>query len=182
MQRKRHNKIELCVRSTVLRLFHVGHVVQSRRSTLSHAWHEWFSCKGKEWKIYYCGLVLSSELQKWKFHFFVWQTVTGKIVPKSMPHVQHDYLSSFNQSNHLFVALSLSLQLGSLRSTTRLRQRRHKIRIFSWQKQKSCTPFTCFFYFCAFLSRSRQICDVKWPFLKFYREREHSGANLNILF
>ena len=88
MQRKRHIKIEFCVSLTVLRLFHVGHVVQSRRSTLSHAWHEWFSCKGKEWKIYYCGLVLSSELQK-----------------------------------------------------------------------------------------SRQICDVKWPFLKFYREREHSGAN-----
>ena len=26
------------------------------------------------------------------------------IAPKSVPHVQHDYFSSFNQSNHWFVA------------------------------------------------------------------------------
>ena len=76
----------------------------------------------------------------------------------------------------------LSSLIGSLRSTTRLQRRRHKIYILNWQKQKFCTPFTCFFQFRAFLSSSRQICDVKWPFLKFYREREHSGANLNILF
>ena len=25
---------------------------------------------------------------------------TSKIAPKSVPHVQHDYFSSFNQSNH----------------------------------------------------------------------------------
>ena len=31
------------------------------------------------------------------------------IAPKSVPHVQHDYFSSFNQSNHCFVALSLTL-------------------------------------------------------------------------
>ena len=30
-----------------------------------------------------------------------------KIVPKSVRHVQHDYFSSFNQSNHWYVALSL---------------------------------------------------------------------------
>ena len=29
------------------------------------------------------------------------------------------------------------------------------------QKQNLCTPLTCFYYFCTFLSRSRQICDVK---------------------
>ena len=29
--------------------------------------------------------------------------------PKSVPHVQHDYFSSFNQSNHWFVGLSLTL-------------------------------------------------------------------------
>ena len=40
------------------------------------------------------------------------------IAPKSVLHVQHDYFSSFNQSNHRFVALSLPLlsSLGSLRS------------------------------------------------------------------
>ena len=31
------------------------------------------------------------------------------IAPKSVPHVQHDYFSSFNQSNHRFVAFSLTL-------------------------------------------------------------------------
>ena len=32
-----------------------------------------------------------------------------KIAPKSVPYVQHDYFSSFNQSNHCLVALSLTL-------------------------------------------------------------------------
>ena len=31
------------------------------------------------------------------------------IVPKSMPHVQHDYFSFFNQSYYWFVTLSLPL-------------------------------------------------------------------------
>ena len=31
------------------------------------------------------------------------------IVSKSVPHVQHDYFSSSNQSNHWFVALTLPL-------------------------------------------------------------------------
>ena len=49
LQGKRHIKIELCVKvSPILRLFHVGHVVQNRRSALSLAWQERFSCKGKE--------------------------------------------------------------------------------------------------------------------------------------
>ena len=34
------------------------------------------------------------------------------IPPKSMPHVQHDYFSSFNQSNHWFVALQHSRKLS----------------------------------------------------------------------
>ena len=40
LQRKRHIKIELCVRLSVLLLFQVGHVVQNRPTTLSLAWHE----------------------------------------------------------------------------------------------------------------------------------------------
>ena len=58
---KRHIKIELCVKLSLLRLFHVDHVVQNRRSALSLAWHRWFSCKSKERKIYCCELALSSE-------------------------------------------------------------------------------------------------------------------------
>ena len=47
LQRKRHIKIELCVKLSLLRLFHVHHVVRNRRTALSLAWYEWFSCKGK---------------------------------------------------------------------------------------------------------------------------------------
>ena len=38
-----------------------------------------------------------------------------KIAPKSVPHVQHDYFSSFNQWNHWFVMLSLSLPSSFLK-------------------------------------------------------------------
>ena len=37
------------------------------------------------------------------------------IAPKSMLHVQHDYFSSFNQSNYWFVALSLTLPSSNLK-------------------------------------------------------------------
>ena len=67
---------------SLLRLFHVYHVVQNRRSALSFAWHEWFSCKGKEWKIYCCELALSSEPQIWKFHVVVWQTTSKHCTKK----------------------------------------------------------------------------------------------------
>jgi len=38
------------------------------------------------------------------------------------------------------------VSLASLRSTTRRQRQRHKFCIFSEQKQKLCTPFTCFFF------------------------------------
>ena len=38
LQGKRLNKIELCLKLSLLRLFHVDHVVQNRRSALSLAW------------------------------------------------------------------------------------------------------------------------------------------------
>ena len=37
------------------------------------------------------------------------------IAPKSVPHVLHDYFSSFNQSNHWFVALYLMLPSSNLK-------------------------------------------------------------------
>ena len=37
------------------------------------------------------------------------------VAPKSVLHVQHDYLSSFNQSNHWFVVLSLTLPSSNLK-------------------------------------------------------------------
>ena len=48
LQGKRHILIKLFINLSLLRLFHVDHVVQNRRSALSLAWHEWFSGKGKE--------------------------------------------------------------------------------------------------------------------------------------
>ena len=82
LQRKRHIKIVLCVRLSVMRLFQVGHVVQTRRSVLSLASHEWFLRRGKEWKIFCLWLALSSELQIWKFHVVVWQTTTTNCTKK----------------------------------------------------------------------------------------------------
>ena len=37
------------------------------------------------------------------------------IAPKSVPHVQHDYFSLFNQTNHWFVAFSLTLPSSNLK-------------------------------------------------------------------
>ena len=73
---------ELCVKLSLLRLFHVDHIVQNRRSALSLTWHEWFSCKGREWKIYCCELAFSSEPQIWKFHVVVWQTTSKHCTKK----------------------------------------------------------------------------------------------------
>ena len=44
LQQKRRIKIELSVKLSVLRLFHVVHIVQNRRTSLSLAWDECFSC------------------------------------------------------------------------------------------------------------------------------------------
>ena len=40
LQRKRRNKMELCVKLSVLWLLPIGHVVQNKRSALLLAWHE----------------------------------------------------------------------------------------------------------------------------------------------
>ena len=47
LQRKRHFNMEFCVGLNVLRLSHVSHVVQNRRSAFRLAWRKWFSRKGK---------------------------------------------------------------------------------------------------------------------------------------
>ena len=58
------------VRLSALSLFHVGRVVQNRRNVL-----RLLGTNG-------------------------WQTSPKTIAPKSVPHVQHDYFSAFNQSYH----------------------------------------------------------------------------------
>ena len=111
LQWQRHTKIELCVKFSLLRLFHVGHVVQNMRSALSLAWHEWCSCKGKEWKSERFTAASSHCRQNLKYENFSssFGRLRQNIAPKSVPHVLHDYFSSFNESNHWFVALSLTL-------------------------------------------------------------------------
>ena len=79
LQRKRHIKIELCVKWSIFRLFYVGHIVQNRRSALSLAWHEWFSCKGKEWKNWFR---LRPRAVVRKFHVVVWQTTSKHCTKK----------------------------------------------------------------------------------------------------
>ena len=44
------------------------------------------------------------------------------IAPRSVPHVQHDYFSSFNQSIHWFVVLSLTLPSSNLELSITARQ------------------------------------------------------------
>ena len=61
LSRKPHFRIEVWVRLSALRLFHVGHFVQNKPMILSLVWHEWFSFSGKEWNINYCELALPSE-------------------------------------------------------------------------------------------------------------------------
>ena len=102
LQRKRHIKIELCFLLSVLRLFHVCHAIRNRRSALLFAWLEWYLCQGREWKIYRCGLALSSEPQIWKIHGVLWQT-TSKIAPKIVPHAQHDFI--FHHSTNQIIDL-----------------------------------------------------------------------------
>ena len=67
-----------------------------------------FHAKLNEWKIYCWEFALSSEPQKLNFHVFVCGWQRQKIAPKSVSHVQHDYFSSFSQSNHWFAGVVVS--------------------------------------------------------------------------
>ena len=111
LQRERHIKLELCVRLSILRLFHVDHVVQNRRTALSLAWYEWFHVKAKSERF---TAASSRCCQNLKYENFrsSFGRLRQNIAPKS---VQHAYFSSFNQSNHWFVALSLTLRSSNLK-------------------------------------------------------------------
>ena len=78
-----------------MRLFQVGHVVQTRRSLFSLAWHERLSCKGKEGRFSATGWRFRQNLKYENFPSSFGRP-RQKIVPKSVLHVQHDYFSSFN--------------------------------------------------------------------------------------
>ena len=57
---------------------------------------------------------------------------------KSVPHVQHDYFSSLNQSNHWFVALSFTLQSSNLKLPNGSRRCADIEDIRNWTEIKLC--------------------------------------------
>ena len=122
---------------SVKQIFHAGNVVQNRRGVLSFAWHEWFSCKGKEWKIYCCDLVLSSEPQIWKFHVVVRQTPSKHCTKKRAARAARLFFL-FNQSNHRFV---LSLPLSSSFLKLLIKSRRNTQILLSSQEQQEGSPY-----------------------------------------
>ena len=107
----------------------------------------------------------SSENMKTKITlaFLYVESVTHSSCPKllALPAgIWSKLLSSYKISNGKIQPTSWSIHSPEV-VTTRLQRQRHKICILNCKKQKFCTPFTYLFQFRAFLSSSRQICDVK---------------------
>ena len=99
LQRKSHIKTELCVRLSALRLFHVAHVVENMRSALSFQLARMLSMQRQRIKylLLWAGVVVrNSKIKLSRRHLADYEK---KITPKSVPHVQNDYFTSFNQSN-----------------------------------------------------------------------------------
>ena len=74
----------------------------------------------------------------WWFFFSLWIAICSSFTTLSFSRPESEGQPPWCHQNFPF-------KLGSLRSTTRLQRPRHKICILNWQKQKFCTPFTCFF-------------------------------------
>ena len=87
---------------------------------------------------------------RWKAKYFdlgradiIWSSfIPRKVWNENEKSLLHHEQFSLWWSSHTSLRTAI---LGSLRSTTRLQRRRHEICILNWQKQKVCTPFTCFF-------------------------------------
>ena len=92
--KKCHLKVELCIWLSVLRLFYVHHVVQNRRSSLSLASHEWLS---RNERFAAAGSPCRHNFNSVNFTSF--GRLRRKTAGNSVPHVQHDYFSLFNQFN-----------------------------------------------------------------------------------
>ena len=98
LQRKRHMKTEFCVRLSVLRLLHVGHVVQIGEVNFPLLGKKGYHEEAKNGRFTAVDLRCR---QNFKYKFFSsFGRLSPKNAPKSVPHVQHDYFSSFNQSNN----------------------------------------------------------------------------------
>ena len=92
--------MELCVRLSVLRLFQVSHVVYKigkmhfrllgMNDFHVKAKNERFTAADSRFRQKFKNANLASSFGG----------LRQKIAPKSVPHVQHDYFSSLNQSNY----------------------------------------------------------------------------------
>ena len=109
-------KLNFALSISLLQLFHVDHVVQSRRSVF-------FACLARMLFIHVKSknerftAASSCCRQNLKYENFTssFCRLRQNMAPKSVQHVQHDYFSSFNKSNHRFVALSLTLPSSNLK-------------------------------------------------------------------
>ena len=98
------------------------------------------------------------------------------IAPESVPHVQHDHFSSFNQWNHWFEALSLRFPSSNLKLPNRElkqpRRRRQKktinLHIWQWKTvflhalHEHVSPFDILQTFSFFLRREMTSFAVVW--------------------
>ena len=96
LQRRRHIKIELCVKSSLLRLFRVDHVVQNRRTALSLACTNGFHDKAKRFTAASSRCRQNLKCENFTSSF---GRLRQSIASTSVPHVQHDCFSLLNQSN-----------------------------------------------------------------------------------
>ena len=102
LQQKRYiKKIEVFVDVSVLQFFHVDW-----RGVLSLSWLS-SDVKAKNERFTAASSRCRRNLRYEDFKS-CFGRVRKKIGSKSVPHVQYDYFSFFNQSNHWFVALTLT--------------------------------------------------------------------------
>ena len=161
LQRKRHLKINISEIVTVLWLLLFPRIF--------YCWErarcKWTSrrrrSKYRKWMIYCCVLTLSLKPWLWKLSF---GRLRQRIVLSSVLHVQHDYFSWFNQSDHCFLASSV---IGSL------------IGWIKWIRKNIRATRAARFLLQFFDKRSRPNKVVKFSYLWFWRQREPAAVNLS---
>ena len=74
-------------------------------------------------------------------NFMSFGRLRQNIAPKSMLHVQHDYFSSFNQSNYWFMAFSLTLPSSNLKPPNISEGQHSRLRLRGSKLQKCSAWF-----------------------------------------
>ena len=113
---------------TILWLVLLPGILYCWQSTLQMDWlkRRWSKCR--ERKIYCCLFT------KVKFSNFTlsFGRLRQRLVVKCVPHVQHDYFSSFNQWDHCFLVSPLPSSLQKLPSVLIWLRKPSSIKLFSW--------------------------------------------------